>query len=119
MGPSERIVVALIGAIYLAMATQLGPPYFLADVIPDAPFTWEVIFVVAGATCLLCAIARTYWLRLLAGSLVMLAAGSRGVAVLIVAATDPTVSFLPALGWTLVFALQTVAWPVLAPPRRR
>lgn len=113
----DRLVVALIGALYLAMATQLSPPYFAADILTDAPAAWEVIFTLAGGACLSLAATGQVWLRWLAGGLITFAAASRSVAVLVLALVDPNVSFLPALGWTLVLILQTVSWPVLAPRR--
>lgn len=121
MGPAERALVTIIGGCYLGMSTQLAPPYYLADLIDSAPLLWEVIFATTGTACVALALRpRSRWLPYLAGAGVMLAAGSRGVALFAVAITDPAVSLVPVLGWTMVLAMQVYLWPHLAPrpPRR-
>ena len=100
-------------------ASTAGPTGRTASASRSRSGVFRGRLVKAFSPCVACAIARTGWLRFAAGGLILLAAGSRGIAVLVTAAVTPEISFLPALGWTLVFVLQAVAWPVLAPPRRR
>ena len=124
MDRAGKAILVLLAVGYLLIATQLAPPYFLADIVEAAPSFWEFVFSAAGLSCLACAWWPRRWygwvaMPWVAGALVSAAAGSRGVALVFVAASDPTVSFVPVLGWTMIFGLQAYAWPHIAPYRMR
>lgn len=124
MDRAGRTVLTLLAVGYLAFATQLQPPYYLADVVEAAPFLWEAVFGAAGLSCLACGWWPPHWpgwanLPWIAGAFVMLAAGSRGIALIPIAAGDPEVSYGPTIGWTMIFALQAFSWPHIAPHRLR
>lgn len=124
MDRAGRIVLLLLAAGYGLIATQLSPPYYLADLVDGAPALWEVVFAAAAVSCVATACWPRSWPGWVAmpwasGGLVMLAAGSRGVALLFVAANDPAVSFAPVIGWTMILSLQGYAWPHIAPHRMR
>lgn len=103
---SSRVLLAVIGALYVAIGLSLTPPYPLADVVE--PNFWRITFIIAGLATLT---ASAYphpvprWLSYITLLLVTFAAGSRFWVLLVAFDTGSRV-----WAWGIIVAWQLRDW---------